>query len=246
MEREKDPFWAGDKKDYINWMTNLTRCVRNYKRDKVQSRKCRELDQKLFQESSYYQQNFLIQTFLFENCMDDVQMKYCSSCHTKMIICDNKGDKEQCTHCHNMKLTHPIMLEKEMLPVWRDKDGVVHYDIPIELQDLRFGEQIMIQHYSPYISLKHIRSGSFGLKGHCCCFAQDIDGVCDMLPRKKEELIQVIKQFCAMNENENDEAQYSTFIIWKNKVQSWPGPAKNDIPMRVSDHNIGQHFVGGV
>ena len=218
LPREKDPFWASTRKEYEKRMDLLTRCVNKYKRENLPNRKCRNLNQRLFQKSSYYKQNFLIQTFVFENCMDDVDMKFCQSCLTKMIIADNKGDKTQCTHCNNNNLTHEEMLEKQMLPVWRDKDGTVHYDVPEELKDLRFGEQIMIQRFSPYIALKHIRSGSFGLKGHSCCFAQDIDEVCDVLPRKKEHLIQVIKQFRTVNENDNDDPEYSTFVIRRDKV----------------------------
>ena len=161
LEREKDPFWASSREDYENRMRLLTQRVRKYKTKNLENRKCRNLNQKLFEKSSYYKQNFLIQTFLFENCMDDVDMKYCEACHTQMIIADNKGNKTQCTHCNNNHITHEEMLNEGRLPVWRDKDGTVHYDIPGELQNLRFGEQIMIQRYSPYIALKHIRSGSF-------------------------------------------------------------------------------------
>ena len=69
----------------------MARCVNKYKRENLPNRKCRNLNQRLFQKSSYYKQNFLIQTFVFENCMDDADMKFCQSCLTKMIIADNKG-----------------------------------------------------------------------------------------------------------------------------------------------------------
>ena len=84
---------------------------------------------------------------------------------------------------------HKFLLHNEMLPVWYDKNDIKKrnpkYHIPKELQDLTESEVLLIQRYSAYIPVFHMSKGQTGLKGHCVCFIQDINSVCNDLPRKK-------------------------------------------------------------
>lgn len=42
---------------------------------------------------------------------------------------------------------------------------------------------MLIQLASPFIPLRHIKNGTFGLNGHVCCFDQDVQGFVNTLPR---------------------------------------------------------------
>ena len=212
LEREKDPFWAKTPDQYFHRINNLKKRISNF--PNVKARKPLHLSKTMFQSATYYNQIFLISTYEFQNKIDSVERKYCEACNTGMFV---SGECKRCDHCRQNHLTHEKLLEEKMLPIWRDLDGTVRYDVPEELQDLTFGEMMMLQRYSPYIALKHIYSGSFGLQGHCCCYSQDIGSVCNTLPKKREDLIKVIKEFRVTVENTND-PEYSSFVIRKKKV----------------------------
>jgi hypothetical protein len=100
------------------------------------------------------------------------------------------------------------------LPVWYDDEGIKQFHLPDELLDLREGEKLMIQIYSVYVPLQHLRKGNHGVLGHVCCFEQDINYVCYELPRKKVEVIKVCKNFKAAD----DEIHTHSFKIRRSKV----------------------------
>jgi Helitron helicase-like domain at N-terminus len=54
---------------------------------------------------------------------------------------------------------------------------------------------MLIQLASPFIPLRHIKNGVFGLNGHVCCFEQDVAGFMRKLPRDKTDvtMLQVLK-----------------------------------------------------
>ena len=58
LPTEKDPFWASTKKEYEKRMNLLTQCVKKYRSNNLENRKCRNLNQKLFQKSSYTNKTF--------------------------------------------------------------------------------------------------------------------------------------------------------------------------------------------
>jgi hypothetical protein len=90
----------------------------------------------------------------------------------------------------------------KLLPVWFDDDHNVHYEQPNELKILRLGEQLLIQRFSVFVPVVHIRNGIMGLKGHCCCFSQDVSEVANSLPRKNVEVVVVTKGTVDKNGNE--------------------------------------------
>lgn len=68
-------------------------------------------------------------------------------------------------------------------PTWVDEYEKTRYDIPPELTSLRVGEQLLIQLYSPYVPIVHIKNGVLGIKGHCISFMKDITEMTIQLPR---------------------------------------------------------------
>ncbi len=103
-----------------------------------------------------------------------------------------------------------------LLPVWFDDDGEVKYDLPTELQDLRLGEKLLIQRFSCFVPIVHIRNGVMGLKGHCCCFKQEISEVAKTLPRLQVNAVKVLKGI----QDSRGVFTEASFVIRKEKVMN--------------------------
>ena len=110
---------------------------------------------------------------------------------------DDQVEYERCKKCVADKIpdvTH--FLNENIHPVWYEhrEDGslrttengntVTRYDIPTELNELPIAEKLIIRRFCPFIPTVHLKPGTLGLKGHCICFPQDIDEVCNTLPQK--------------------------------------------------------------
>ena len=134
----------------------------------------------------------------------------------------------KCDACRKVKLSmttkdvNGIMLCKECKdnkrkvddfshPTWTDSSGMIRFDIPEVLLDLREGEKLLIQQVSPYVPLHHLQQGSYGSRGHVCSFPQDISHVCNVLPRIPSEVsvVKVVKEFT----DKSNERQRLTFRI---------------------------------
>ena len=81
------------------------------------------------------------------------------------------------------------------LPVWYD-NGVPQFHIPVQLSCLRLAEKMLLQLVSPFVPQQYINNGTFGLKGHVCCFPQDIGEVAKVLPRLPSDvkMIKLVRQ----------------------------------------------------
>ncbi len=90
------------------------------------------------------------------------------------------------------------------MPVWKEDDGTpegnIRYDVPYCLQILTDAEKMLIQMVSPFISLFHLQNGTFGLKGHVCCFSQDLESLCYKLPRLPTDVTVVKVIHCYLRE----------------------------------------------
>ena len=151
----------------------------------------------------------------FESQCLDIQHKKCSLCKIISIneeVMKMKGSSEtfRCSDCRRTKQINV----PSWLPSWYDDQSCQRFDLPDELLDLREGEKLMIQIYSIYVPLQHLRKGNHGVLGHVCCFEQDINYVCYELPRKKVDAIKVIKNFKATDE----EIHTHSFVIRRTKV----------------------------
>ena len=101
-----------------------------------------------------------------------------------------------------------------LLPVWYDDHGAVQYELSKELQDLRLGEKLLVQRFSCFVPIVHIRNGIMGLKGHCCCFKQEVCEVAKSLPRLKVNAVKVLKGI----QDSSGRLTEASFIIRKDKV----------------------------
>lgn len=102
--------------------------------------------------------------------------------------------KDVCQDCAKLKdVKHYEKIK--LLPIWYS-DGIPQYHVPVELCSLTLAEKLLIQLASPFIPLRHIKKGVFGLSGHVCCFEQDVEGFVNTLPRNHTDvtLLQVLKE----------------------------------------------------
>ena len=114
------------------------------------------------------------------------------------------NDHGCCDKCKRNKMTMEEQLKMNMHPIWyeRDSDGniktvvdgdevreVVRYDVPDELKNLTMAEKLLIRRCSPFIPSVHIKDGAYGLNGHCVCFPQDIDTMCNDLPQTQSNMV---------------------------------------------------------
>ena len=162
-------------------------------------------------------------TFKFERKMLNVKLQCCSACNGTFLserILKGEAKNSVCDACqyvegfrYNSKSNdsysqqlRSFYLQHEMLPVWYEEDDQKtrinpHFEIPNELKDMTFTEQMLIQLYSAYVPVFCINGkGNIGYKGHCVCFPQDIQCVCNTLPRQKSEIVRVIKTYMQCND----------------------------------------------
>ena len=181
--------------------------------------------------------------FKFEYNNKCQRIKICPSCKENVMV--NVRTKKQldqhftsvskvhpiCDHCkssENVTADSDYYEHSNRHPVWfehnTDSGEIVldsngnknaKYTIPEELQDLRIGEKLLIQRYSPYIPTHHIRNGQYGIKGHCVTFPQDITDVCNVLPQRKEKLLTFIRY---MSNKDNTTPYPKQYVIRRQKV----------------------------
>jgi len=134
---------------------------------------------------------FLQQAYLFESRMFNTKSSYCTCCKRRrlgLVV----GVDGLCKFCMKERDGfHLYSEDNKALPVWYDKKGRPHYDIPAALKELTLAEQMLIQRISPYIPVIHIKNGTLGSRGHTVSFIQDITGICKEFPRLPEDVVMV-------------------------------------------------------
>ena len=152
----------------------------------------------------------------FESEMKSIQHRHCTICHRvslNLIIRKSRADGLfRCADCSKTLRSSP----PGWLPTWTDDTGTVHYELPEQLLELREGEKLLLQIYSVYIPMHHLRMGAHGSSGHVCCFQQDIVSVCHNLPRTTVEVIRVIKRYKTADGEEDSHI----FKIRRSKVMN--------------------------
>jgi hypothetical protein len=153
----------------------------------------------------------------FEEGIKQLQHGHCELCHSVSLSINPKmyKGKSMCQDCRGSKFRKDED-QLSWLPVWYDDHDNVRYDLPVELQDLREGEKLLLQQLSPYIPLQHLQHGSYGSKGHVCCFPQRVDDICRSLPRQPNDVrvVRVVKHF----RKKNGDTGSTTFRIRRQKV----------------------------
>jgi Helitron helicase-like domain at N-terminus len=121
----------------------------------------------------------------FEDACLSICHSHCHCCH-RVSLRLKVNKKQICSDC--MALKDPnYYLSHRLLPVWY-KDDIPQFHVPLELTRLTLAEKMLIQLASPFIPLRHIKNGAFGLSGHVCCFEQDVEGFVTNLPRGKSDI----------------------------------------------------------
>ena len=165
-------------------------------------------------------QREILNTLDFEFKNNNLTYLECSSCLSQtMAPCTEvTGKKQKCSVCskHPTKFKREYYLKKNMLPVWYDEDGVPQYHVPDELQDLTFGEKLLIQKNSVLIPVVHISKGRIGLKGHTVTFRKDVMHVCDILPRMNVDMVDVLREMT--DSDDGTSFRQKTFKIRRSKV----------------------------
>ena len=150
----------------------------------------------------------------FERDIGSLKMTECPCCLSRTLNSDlnPSSSSRLCSLCKNDKKIkidknikssgkdqrHQYLLKNEMLPVWYKEDDLQsrlnpQYHIPSELSELTTVEILLIQRYSAYVPIFHMSKGHTGMKGHCVCFIQDTQEVCNELPRKSCNVVKVVK-----------------------------------------------------
>ena len=118
-------------------------------------------------------------------------VSFCHQCHQASILLKIKDNK--CKACRKKDAIHP--LQEKLLLVWFKVVGgrqVPQFHQPKVIADLTLAELMCIQMASPFVPQQYINKGTFGLKGHVCCFPQDITEIYTVLPRLPSQ-IKIVK-----------------------------------------------------
>jgi hypothetical protein len=129
----------------------------------------------------------------FEYECEGLKYGHCLCCRqVKLGLVVNRNGV--CIDCSKKRNPH-FYEDQKMLPIWYE-NGVVQYRVPPQLSCLSMAEKMLIQMASPFIPLRHIKNGVFGLSGHVCCFDQDLESFVNTLPRKATDvlILQVLKE----------------------------------------------------
>jgi hypothetical protein len=191
----------------------------------------------------------------FEHEMKSLNIRTCKHCLENKIVrrlyVHSNSTDYICPQCKDRNDPN-YFLNNNLHPIWyaKDSDGndvldrkgnrIPQFSIPRELKDLTYAEQLLIRRYAPIIPSIHLSNGVYGSKGHCVAFPQDITGVCDELPRRKEAVVTVIRYIG----NKDTSAVYPTLLkVNRNRVILALKWLKRHNPLykniRISEGNLG-------
>jgi hypothetical protein len=153
----------------------------------------------------------------FESQTKSIEMCHCKICHKigMNMKMSKKLNESCCWHCS--KLDPDYFVDNKLLLIWIDDKFKIQYHVPYQLQILTDAEKMLIQRLSPFIPLHHIKSGTLGIKGHCCCFEQNLQETCDVLPRLPSD-VTVIKMIHTYKREISGEYGQRIFTVNKNRV----------------------------
>ena len=125
----------------------------------------------------------------------------------------------KCSKCSSLQ--EDYYLQKNALPVWYDDLGEPQYHVPSVLTNLTVAEKLLIQRASPFIPLRYIKNGVFGLSGHVCTFEQDVEEFINVLPRHRDDTTMLTVLKTISTEIGNDDcAKEQAFRVRKEAVSS--------------------------
>ena len=78
--------------------------------------------------------------------------------------------------------------ENNAIPIWRDADGVAHYDVPGALSFLTIAERLLIARLSVTVPIHHLSHGGVASSGHVATFPKPVGPMAAVLPRPPSEV----------------------------------------------------------
>ena len=192
-------------------INHLLRIVSTY-----QSGKDMNIPNKTIQDDSdESSRQFIEETCRFEREMFNLHFNNCNVCRRRKLNLQVNSNGV-CSRCSKEKKGHKFGHENSALPIWTDKEGKKHYELPKVLLNLQLAECLLIQQISPFIPVIHIRNGSIGSRGHVVSFYQDISNICNVFPRLPTEvtMVKVVRSSVTRNEDVIQKA----FTVNKNRV----------------------------
>ena len=198
-DKDNDPFLAKTRPEFEKrtkkWRQQL-KSATDRKDPKIQ---ISEYIKKRFPTSSQIEQRRIISMLEFDCQNAQMQWFHCDSCMGRFLQKKPKKNQKYCTICSKgkdgCKKKNKDLLKDNYLPIWRDADKKIHYDVPTELQHLTLGEKLLIQKYSAILPLVHIYKGRLGNRGNSVSFNKDLDKTCTELPRSKADIIIIVKTY---------------------------------------------------
>lgn len=194
--REHDPFMSSRQRDMVMKCNTLIDHVVGMKKRTVNVEVSNHLET-TFLNACAKDQIEIISNLAFEARNRNEQTMTCLSCRGSVIFnsLDHTEVPLRCVECEKTNSTLASMLKDNMLPIWKDRDGRIHYELPEPLKDLSLGEKLLIQKNSCLIPCYHLYKGTFGIKGHSVMFPKDFDNICNVLPRQQGEVLKICKQY---------------------------------------------------
>jgi hypothetical protein len=193
-------YTAGNKSKLVNFRldTELLPDPRKYQFEHIRGHASRPTNRQICVKE---------QILKFEHYLANLNVLKCSVCmecsiEEKPIVDESKYTCSACTRRRDPN----FFLDNNLHPVWylvdeegnyiKDSKGckIPQYNVPKELSELSIGEKLLIRRCANMVPSVHIRSGIFGLKGHCVTFPQDITNMCDELPQRSESVVTFIRQ----------------------------------------------------
>ena len=150
----------------------------------------------------------------FEIRMASLVNFICHECNSMFIDYANNRKVYKCKLCQQDKKNDKRI--KYQQPSWINRQLQVKNEIPLQLQNLNLGEKLLIQKYSPYIPIIHIRYGVLAMKGHCICFPKDVISIYKTLPRIDCQVVRYIRHYGTKHDDITE--NYDQFTVRKHKV----------------------------
>ena len=185
------------------------RMAESRERKKEEERMIREEENLRASESLFDEE-----TRRFESNLKNLSLSHCVCCW-QVKIGITLDSRNHCNECTKLPSNHYI--DQRVLPVWHDKLGNVHYELPKELIELTLGEKMLIQAAAPFVPLRHIWKDQVGVRGHVCSFPQSVDEIVSELPRLPSN-VNVVRMIRSFKTEQHGEVSTKTFLIRKDNV----------------------------
>lgn len=169
-----------------------------------------------FMDSNKLKQREIFNMLLFEQKNKNFTFFKCPSCKGRYFwVGGHKNSQAKCNDCLDDNLGDNDLIAANALPVWRDKDGKIHDELPECMEGLFFGEMLCVQKVAFVFPTSHLKYGKYGLSGNTVMFMKDLYSVCTELPRAQVEVCTLIREYM-----KNGELKAHRFTIRKSKVLS--------------------------